>query len=351
MQGGFRRDLITNIVIGLSYILLWAPAVLISVNEKTPGFWKMYLHRSWLNFFVFLLCLLIFQIILPFLKRTAFKVLWITIASFLVLSLLTLGYLNWMKLGMFLQFYPKEEDLPVNGNYLVRIVVYQLYGISYFTVIKLLIHNSRLRYKNQQLELQQKISELNFLKSQTNPHFLFNTLNSIYSLARDRSEKTADTVLRLSDILRYVLFGTESKLTTIDNETTIIDQFIELEKIRYQDSLIVQIEKNIDNPNQEIPPLLLLPIVENAFKHGVSQTIKDPFIFVKIFLSGSILSFKVENSREPLENPEPIKENIGLRNLRRQLELMFADHRLDVESKKSQFIVEMRINLNSYAKN
>jgi LytS/YehU family sensor histidine kinase len=269
----------------------------------------------------------------------------------IVLLLLTFGYIHWLKLGMFLNAYPKNESRLMDNSYLIRTFIYQLYGISYFTAIKLFIHNLQLKSRYQQLQLERKAAELNFLKSQTNPHFLFNTLNSIYSLARDKSDLTADSVLRLSDILRYMLYGTQSNLVTIDKEVNVIEEYIELEKMRYYDALKISFHKDIDNPSQEIPPLLLIPLVENAFKHGAAETIASPFIEIKLTLKSSSLLFRINNSIEVDESVKELRENIGLNNLRRQLQLLFSEQCLDIENNGHSFTVRMFINLNSYAKN
>ena len=109
-------------------------------------------------------------------------------------------------------------------------------------------------------------TELQFLKSQTNPHFLFNTLNNIYALARKKSDSTADAVMKLSKLLRFMLYESQKKFISITDEIQVLDDFIELEKIRYGEKLQLIFNKSIDNESHPIAPLILLPFVENAFK-------------------------------------------------------------------------------------
>lgn len=123
---------------------------------------------------------------------------------------------------------------------------------------------------------------MNYLKSQTNPHFLFNTLNNIYSLARDKSDLAPESILRLSKILRFMLYETGGDYICIDQEIKIISDYIALEKLRYDDSLRVSFQQAVDL-KQPLPPLLLIPLVENAFKHGVSETIHQPFVEIHLF--------------------------------------------------------------------
>src|SRR5690606_29557778 len=123
---------------------------------------------------------------------------------------------------------------------------------------------------------------LNYLKSQTNPHFLFNTLNNIYSLARDKSDLAPESIMRLSKILRYMLYETSGAYIAIEQELKIMTDYIELEKLRYDDSLRVNFNHNIEDLRQALPPLLLIPLVENAFKHGVSETRNQPYVDIHL---------------------------------------------------------------------
>jgi LytS/YehU family sensor histidine kinase len=124
----------------------------------------------------------------------------------------------------------------------------------------------KLKQATQQLLIEKQVAELNYLKSQTNPHFLFNTLNNIYSLARDKSDLAPESILRLSKILRFMLYETSGKYIPIEQEIKIISDYIALEKLRYDDSLLINFNYDIEDMKQAMPPLLLIPLVENAFK-------------------------------------------------------------------------------------
>lgn len=191
-------------------------------------------------------------------------------------------------------------------------------------------------------------AELKFLRTQTNPHFLFNTLNNIYALARKKSDDTADVVMKLSKLLRFMLYESRSNHITIVQELRVLSDYIELEKIRYNDRLSVRFIQSIDNEQQPIAPLILLPFVENAFKHGASEARFNSFITIDVKLVNGLLKFSIENSKDD-DGQLDIHENIGLSNVRRQLQLMYPDHQLVINNDKEVFRVLLTINLPNYA--
>jgi two-component system, LytTR family, sensor kinase len=187
-------------------------------------------------------------------------------------------------------------------------------------------------------------AELKFLRNQTNPHFLFNTLNNIYALARKKSEHTADVVMKLSKLLRFMLYESKKERIRLADEIRMLEDYLELEKIRYNERLSIEFTKSVDDPSQDIAPLLLLPFIENAFKHGASETRFDSFIHIELRLDKGVLYFFIENTKEDTGEIS-VTENIGLSNVRRQLELMYNEHTLHVENKKDRFIVHLTVNL------
>lgn len=192
-------------------------------------------------------------------------------------------------------------------------------------------------------------TELKFLRNQTNPHFLFNTLNNLYGLARRTSNDTAEIVLKLSKLLRFMIYESKKELISIAEEIKMLDDYIELERIRYDSRLKIIFKKEIDNNAQQITPLLLLPLIENAFKHGVSESLSASYIHIEASLLQSNLNFEISNSKEAGNNDKTIF-NIGLGNMRRQLELLYKEHNLQVENNHKTFKVALFINLKSYEK-
>lgn len=190
-------------------------------------------------------------------------------------------------------------------------------------------------------------TELKFLKNQTNPHFLLNTLNNIYALARKRSERTAEVVMRLSELLRFMLYESDRSLIKLSTEIKILEDYLELESMRYNQRLEVTLEKDVDSTDYEITPFLLIPFLENAFKHGVSETRFASFINISISAKNNLLNFEIENSKDPHSN-EKESSNIGLMNVKRRLELTYSDYNLDVKNNSNSFKIHITVNLNSY---
>lgn len=192
-------------------------------------------------------------------------------------------------------------------------------------------------------------TELQFLKAQTNPHFLFNTLNNIYALARKKSDQTAEVVMKLSKLLRFMLYESQKKTILIAEEIQVLDDYIELEKIRYNEKLNLTFTKAIDNDSQSIAPLILLPFVENAFKHGASESRFGSYITIDLKLMNGELKFSIENSRANSLVSAQI-EKIGLTNVRRQLELLYPEHTLEIENESNRFKVILKLNFKKNAK-
>jgi len=211
--------------------------------------------------------------------------------------------------------------------------------------IKLLKARFAAQKREQQLQNEKLASELNFLKAQTNPHFLFNTLNNLYGLARKKDDNTAPSIMKLSNIMRYILYECNAPTIPIRKEIRIIEDYIELEKLRYDDRLTVAFGVAIDNWEQDIAPLILIPFVENAFKHGAGESRFDTHLKINLQLSEGQLWFQVENPREN----EAVKNGIGLSNVKRQLELIYPDrHTLSIVPTNTTFSIELLLQLSSH---
>jgi len=190
-------------------------------------------------------------------------------------------------------------------------------------------------------------AELKFPRNQTNPHFLMNTLNNIYALARKKSDDTAEVVMKLSELLRFMLYESDGSFISLTDEVKVLEDYLDLEMIRYNNRLSVSFSKEIDQEGYRITPRLLLPFIENAFKHGISETRFESFIHIRIKAKEGRLDFSIENTKEK-DNCTLPKHNIGLINVKRQLELTYREYKLDVNNGGNTFTVNLFINLDSH---
>lgn len=205
------------------------------------------------------------------------------------------------------------------------------------------------REREQNLVREKLASEIKFLRNQTNPHFLFNTLNNIYALARKKSDQTPEAVLKLSKLLRFMLYESSKPTIRIGDEIRMLDDYIELEKLRYNSRLTVNFYREIDNADEEISPLLLLPFVENAFKHGPGQSHFESSIHIELTLQNSVLTFTIENTKEKAAS-NGVNENIGLKNVKRQLELLYPEYSMQVDNNDTLFTVSLTLHLTTHEK-
>ena len=202
-------------------------------------------------------------------------------------------------------------------------------------------------YRDQQrlakLNEQKRIAELTALKHQLNPHFLFNTLNNLYSLALEKSDKTPEVIERLSDILDYMLYGCNDSFVELQKEIDLIDNYLALEKIRYGKRVSISFEK----PNEcsiKIAPLLLLTFIENAFKHGVSQELNEAVISIKIETTENDIIFAIENSVPETDSINNQKQSIGLENVKKQLMLLYGSgYSLNIKNESNSYSVHLKL--------
>ncbi|WP_128544596.1 sensor histidine kinase [Larkinella soli] len=203
----------------------------------------------------------------------------------------------------------------------------------------------RQRQMAQQLLLDKREAELELLKSQVQPHFIFNTLNNIYALSLRNSPQTSEMIYRLSSLLDYMLYDSRNQRIPLQHELEYIDNYIRLQKIRYGDHLNVNVTVDPLPDRLTISPLLLLPFVENCFKHGLGGRQADPWIEVRVQMEGPNLVVRIANSRtEP--QPSGSKSGIGLQNVRRRLDLLYRGaHTLDIRPEADRFTVCLTLSL------
>lgn len=231
--------------------------------------------------------------------------------------------------------------------FFILILVFLVVGMISF--VTLLSHNNKTDKRNRELQnkilgaqLQIKEQELNYLKMQIHPHFLFNTLNTIYGFAIKKSHQTPEIILKLSNLLDYILYQVSKPRVSLLDEVLHIQEYVDLERIRFEETLKVDFNYSDIPDSVQIAPMLLIPFVENAFKHG---NIVDGFlsIHIDVKLSTNELIFSVKNTYLPDENVD-MNGGIGLKNIKKRLELHYPqNHLLEQNIENQLYCVNLKI--------
>jgi LytS/YehU family sensor histidine kinase len=226
------------------------------------------------------------------------------------------------------------------------IVIVLTYALKY-TLIAFITQNELLRLQKEKLEL-----ELNALKSQIHPHFLFNTLNNLYSLTLKNSEKASEVVLKLSDIMRYVLYQANENKVLLNKEITFVKNYVDLQKIRYNQKYTINLEVEGKIEEQLVAPLLFIDFVENAFKHGLEKRFNDGFVDIKFIYNENRINLKVINSKgqsdHDAEKHDYEQSGIGLANVKKRLALIYGEkHQLDIKDTEESYTVNLNIDLST----
>ncbi len=222
--------------------------------------------------------------------------------------------------------------------------------VAVVSVIKLSKISFEQQKNAQELDQERIAAELKFLKSQIHPHFLFNTLNNLYALTLDKSDKAPEVVLKLSDLLNYMLYECNEPYVLVTKETKLIENYLSLERIRYGDQLDLDFQVTGEVIGKRLAPMLLLPFIENAFKHGVSKVRKNPSVRIRLEISGNDLNFSVTNSLALMPDTDisGYTEGIGLKNVQRRLDLLYpGKHKLDIGQTDHEFSIHLKIILDT----
>jgi len=231
---------------------------------------------------------------------------------------------------------------------LLYVYFFQIFSVAFvFMCLKVLKDQLDIQKRTLTLEKEKAETELKLLKTQLNPHFLFNTLNNIYSLSFTSSPVTSESIARLADILDHILYRCDAPFVPLSAEIALIKNYIELEKLRYDKRLTINFDTNI---NQEIviAPLILLSLVENAFKHGASDDTGAPVIDIDLRVNEQSFIFNISNTVAKQDNniEQLPGGRIGLNNLRKQLDLIYGDaYTFDVVRRNTSFEVSLTIDL------
>ena len=240
----------------------------------------------------------------------------------------------------------RDVDL-FDKDYILAVFIGELYVVGITMAIKLTIDWVRSQKQTQDLIQKNHDTELALLRSQLQPHFFFNVLNNLYSLTLDKSDKAPETVLMLSDLMSYVIYKAKDQRVKLQDEIDYIQNYINLEILRYGDKLDVNFTIKGSSSNCSIPPLLFLPFIENSFKHGVSQKPKTVRIDIEIDITEENIVFCTKNTKYNERDNNLNKNNlggIGIKNTKRRLNLLYGrNYNLEVVELKGEYKIALTL--------
>ena len=229
----------------------------------------------------------------------------------------------------------------------VQVTAVTLFIVIFVGMLRFAVDWFELEAKKKQIENERLIAELNFLKAQINPHFLFNTLNNLYYLAYSKSENTTEVIAKLSQMMRYMIYDSNHPKVLLSKEIEYMQSYISLERMRLNDQIPIEFEVKGSIENVWITPLIFITFLENAFKHGVSNNNPNARIHLSIEMKEKECVYIVKNSKPSVKNETGEKSGIGLQNVQRRLELSYpGKHKLVIDDTPDAYAVQLNLTLN-----
>ncbi len=329
------------------HLLFWALlTVFLFLIDRTQASLLINLSKSIITTFFFALVVYVnwFVLIPSFLKKRK----WLLYMFALVLWTIILTPL---KTFAFYFLYLKYPDIHLSLLNNQDLFLFELFFVgavsSAFKITQDWVQHDR---DKKDLQRQQLQSELNFLKSQINPHFLFNTLNNLYALTLKKSDDAPEMVLRLSEMMRYMLYECNERQVLLANEIKYIENYLELERIRQRDDFKIKLSvSGIEANGLKIAPLIFIPFIENSFKHGMNNHLKGGYVDISLNIQEEGVQLHIENSKADHKREISKKKSggIGLINIRRRLELLYSNkHELDIVENENLYKVDLNLRLN-----
>ncbi|WP_420322565.1 sensor histidine kinase [Flagellimonas sp.] len=243
-------------------------------------------------------------------------------------------------LGVSIKIYPKFNWIGIT-----KMSSFLIYTTGTGMAAFFLRRSVLMQRQKEEKEKLQKDMELNYLKEQVNPHFLFNALNSIYALSRQRSSETPDVVMQLSDLVRYQLESSKKDTVLLKEELEFIENYLLLEEKRLSKRCVIEFSIDGEVAGLKIAPMLLIPFVENAVKHGAQSTNEQSEITVVAAIKGAVFHFQITNSK-PNMNTTLDRKGLGLENVKRRLNLLYPNsHTLEIKDTEKSYYVNLSIDL------
>lgn len=346
----FNRTKHHNILI--FNIILWccSYAILLyffSQNESPSKIDYIY-TGSFLGTIIFPVCINLYALIPYFLKKEKYFLFGVLfIINLYVFTQLNSWFFSFFIDALFSDYYfiSYHSNIKIFFIFSIFLVASTLVKLSEDWLYLNQLENQALKLENKQIETQ-----LSSLKAQINPHFLFNSLNVLYALALQNKKETTEAIVQLSDILRYVLYDSDSSKTTLKKEIELLHKYLNFQKFRYHNNAKITFNHHIDDDAFNIHPMLLLPLVENSFKHGIKGDIENTFINIEVGKTKNEFHFFIENNfSEENKNETNEYSGLGLKNIQQNLELIYPNqHSFTVTKTEKKFQVSLKIKINEY---
>ncbi|MCG6189294.1 sensor histidine kinase [Maribellus maritimus] len=327
----------------LQHILFWALSFLILVNilkvsaeiKKIDLIYTAVFHLP-----VFLIVYLNLKVLFPYFLEKGRYFLFVVLA----LTVIAVGA------GFYLILFNQWIDYIFTGYYFIAF--YSFWDISLYYLIYIfltsLLRLARGWFKLQEIENERAETELKALRSQINPHFLFNSLNSIYSLSRKNSPAVPEKIVQLSDLMRHIIYESDANFIPLEKEIEMVRNYIELQNLRTVKTEKINLEIKGDIQNKKIAPLVFLPFVENSFKHGLKSGAENAYVNICVRIRETDIVFEIENTKgdSPVLTDSKYK-GIGIQNVKKRLELLYPNaHKFEITEDEKRFKVFLQIYLN-----
>ncbi|MCX2452849.1 sensor histidine kinase [Pedobacter sp. PLR] len=272
------------------------------------------------------------------------------------------GYLNDLLINQFSyiddEVFRRKQEIRLQNGFLHIFTFERLFGgfidiiysLSPVFCLKIIVEMLKSAYRTTEMEKEKAAIEIAYLKSQLNPHFLFNTLNSIYILNMKEDEAAADVILDLSDTLRYTLYESNKEKVRLQQEIDFLNNYVNLERVRLNKKTSVVVNCDLSGVDAlSISPLLMFPFLENAFKHGLGNSIENPWLEINVKVLDNTFHFDIKNSKEAEKNNNELKEyfgGIGVENTKKRLALLYPNrHILEIKSTSEYYHTNLKIKL------
>jgi two-component system, LytTR family, sensor histidine kinase AlgZ len=234
--------------------------------------------------------------------------------------------------------------------FIVQVTAVTLFIVLFVGMIRFAVDWFEFEARKKEVENERLTAELNFLKAQINPHFLFNTLNNLYYLAYTKSENTTEVIAKLSQMMRYMIYDSNHPRVLLSKEIEYMQNYISLERLRLNNQIPINFKIEGSIEQIWIAPFIFITFLENAFKHGVTNNNSKAWVNISIQMKGHECVYKVENSKIPLTANNSEKSGIGLQNVERRLELSYpGQHKIKIQDTADVYAVELALTLSAHA--